>query len=76
MLTKKLTLKPKVRKEYSLCSGKEFLDDPIVCMVFNGVIATATIVVSGSIVVIGNTVHWLEYKSGCKPKHKKINKDT
>ena len=76
MATKKLTLEPKISKKYSLCRGKEFRDDPLVCMMLNGVIASATIIVSGSIVVIGNTIHWLEYKSGCTPKHnKQINKD-
>ncbi|NQZ89416.1 MAG: hypothetical protein HRT54_17710 [Colwellia sp.] len=65
MVTKKLTLKANINKKHSLCGGKDFKDDPIVCLVANGVIASASIVVSGSIVLIGNTIHWLEYKASC-----------
>lgn len=65
MATKKLTLKVNVDKEYSMCGGKDFKEDPLVCLVANGVVASASIVVSGSIVLIGNTIHWLEYQVSC-----------
>jgi hypothetical protein len=65
MATKKLTLKLNVDKQNSLCGGKDFKEDPLVCLVANGVVASASIVVSGSIVLIGNTIHWLEYKTSC-----------
>lgn len=32
-----------------------------------GVVTAATIIVSGSIVVVGNLAHWLERKSRCQP---------
>jgi hypothetical protein len=65
MATKKLTLKADISNEYSLCGGKDLMDEPLFCLVASGVVASASIVVSGSIVLIGNTIHWLEYKASC-----------
>jgi hypothetical protein len=65
MATKKLTLKADVSKKYSMCGGKDLKDEPLICLLASGVVASASIVVSGSIVLIGNTIHWLEYKASC-----------
>jgi len=74
MATKKLTLEPHVNSDYSLCHGKDVKKDPLFCLLLSGVVTSASIVVSGSIVLIGNTIHWLEYQSGCDPKTTKVIK--
>ena len=72
MATKKLKLEPKIRKKYAPCDSKEFLSSDILgCLLVTGVVTSASFVISGSIVLVGNTIHWMEYKAGCKPKHNK-----
>lgn len=71
MATKKLTVEPKVRSRFKVCDGQGLKEEPLACMVLSGLVGSATYIVSGSVVVIGNTIHWLEYKAGCTPKEKK-----
>ncbi len=71
MATKKLTVQPKIRAKYSMCDEQALLQDVIPCLIGNGLVGSISFVVSGSIMVIGNTIHWMEYQSGCDPK---INK--
>jgi hypothetical protein len=66
MATKKLTLKADVNQKYSVCDGGDKKDELLICLVASGVVASASLIVSGSIVLIGNTIHWLEYKASCK----------
>ena len=68
MATKRLTIEPKVRSRFKVCDGKGLTEEPVACLLLSGLVGTATFIVSGSVVAIGNTVHWLEYKSGCTPK--------
>jgi hypothetical protein len=74
MSTKKLVLKADIDKKYSVCDASELKDTPLVCLVANGIVSSASIIISGSIVVLGNSIHWLEYKAGCKPNNKKDSK--
>ncbi|MFT2090096.1 hypothetical protein [Paraglaciecola sp. 2405UD69-4] len=40
-------------------------DDLKFFLVAEGFVSAATLIVSGSIAVIGNTIHWLEYQTNC-----------
>lgn len=64
MATKKLTLKSKVRSRYKVCDDKGLSEEPLLCLAISGLVGSAAYTVSGSIVVIGNTIHWVEYQSG------------
>lgn len=37
----------------------------VACMLFPGLIAASTALISGSIVLAGNTIHWLEKQGKC-----------
>ena len=39
--------------------------DPLQALVLAGIVASITIVVSGSVVVVGNTIHFLEKQGSC-----------
>lgn len=45
------------------------------CLIIAGLYSTATAIISGSIVLIGNTVHWLEKQAKCDDEIKQENKD-
>jgi hypothetical protein len=65
MATKKLTLNADISKKYSMCGGQDLKEEPLICLVASGVVGAASLVVSGSIVIIGNSIHWIEYKTSC-----------
>ena len=44
----------------------------VALLVAAGIISAATAVVSGSVVVTGNVVYWLEEKGGCMMAKKKV----
>lgn len=60
-----------VSREYHLAmnrSGLKMLKgtgDPFQALVLAGIVASITTVVSGSVVVVGNTVHFLEKQGSC-----------
>lgn len=60
-----------VSREYHLAmnrAGLKLLEgagDPFQALVLAGIVASVTTVVSGSVVVIGNTVHFLEKQGSC-----------
>ena len=63
MLTKKLTLNV-TNAEGELCDED---DDIKACLVFMGaVLPVGSLIVSGSLVLAGNTLHWLEYEVSCE----------
>lgn len=66
MVTKKYSLTPEVKKKYSACNVEEFAKEGPICLVLAGVVASASAVVSGSLVLVGNTIHWSEYKLSCQ----------
>lgn len=63
MLTKQLTLSV-TELEGGVCDDD---DDLEACLLTLGVVVpVGTLVLSGSIVVAGNTLHWLEYEATCE----------
>jgi len=62
MFTKQLTLSVEVHK-FNGCGGNS---DAATCLLIAAVgVPTVTFVVSGSVVLAGNTLHWLEYQGVC-----------
>ena len=62
MLTRQLTLSVEVL-EFNGCGDNA---DAGACLLFAAVgLPTITFVVSGSVVLAGNTLHWLEYQGIC-----------
>jgi hypothetical protein len=61
MLSRELTLEA----EDIHTSGCHSSNDLEVCLLGLVVIPAASFVVSGSIVLVGNTLHWLEYQGSC-----------
>ena len=62
MFTKKLTLSPQEIKG-KLCNAEDSAEACL--MVYGIILPVSTFVISGSIVLIGNTLHWLEYQGPC-----------
>jgi len=56
--TKKRTLKLNAQGVYNFHNCPD-------CLIAAGIYSTATAIISGSIVLIGNTVHWLEKRAKC-----------
>ncbi len=80
MATRMLTLEPKYLgggnsgKGQSNNNGRRYdhrdhnhmsEDELKVILLASGIVASASAIVSGSIVLMGNTIHWLEYKTNC-----------
>jgi len=61
MVTKKLTLKTTQMGRLGDCEDSSIGE----CIIMTGILSTASMIVSGSIVLIGNTLHWSEYKLTC-----------
>jgi hypothetical protein len=59
--TKHMTLRPEQIGAVGSCSGR----DCLVALAAIGVIAAGTAIVSGSIVVVGNVVYWIEKQGRC-----------
>jgi len=60
MVTKKLELTAK-----DMGKVLDHCDDPEVCLTLGLGVPIGSFVFSGSVVVIGNTLHWLEYQTTC-----------
>ncbi len=63
MITKKLTLESTQRVVLDDCGGNN--NDIGECILAAGILVPVSFIVSGSIVLIGNTLHWSEYKLSC-----------
>jgi hypothetical protein len=64
MKTQKLTLTPTKISNHINCNGHSH--DAIACLLIQGVIApVGSFIISGSIVAVNNTIHWLEYQGTC-----------
>ena len=61
IFTNKLTLKVTQMEDMKVCENSDFGE----CIVALGLIAPLSFVVSGSIVLIGNSLHWSEYALRC-----------
>ena len=67
MFTKKLTLAVEPISGNGSCAANSH-ETAAACLMFFGVIVpVGTLVASGSLVVAGNILHWLEYQGACKP---------
>lgn len=63
MSTKKLSLE--IIGDHNFCFSSAELSEYPACLLILGFIGSTSAVVSGSIVLIGNTVHWVEYQTTC-----------
>ncbi len=61
MVTKKLMLETTQMGQINDCGDGGIAE----CLIMTGILGTASLIVSGSIVLIGNTLHWSEYKLRC-----------
>jgi len=63
MMTKKLSLAT-IEHQGNMCGHNT---DAAACLIAVGVvIPVGSLLVSGSVVLIGNTLHWLEYQGSCE----------
>jgi len=62
MYTKQLTLSAQEIKGH-LCTSDDSAEACL--MVYGVILPVSSFVISGSIVLIGNTLHWLEYQGPC-----------
>lgn len=66
MVTKRLTLDKPTSNQTINCQKDMHGGDFVSCLVIAGVIIPAgSLVISGSIVLVNNTIHWLEYQGSC-----------
>tara|TARA_B110000238_G_scaffold9080_1_gene9232 strand:+ start:530 stop:823 length:294 start_codon:yes stop_codon:yes gene_type:complete len=61
MVTKKLTLVATEVGTLESCENGDLQE----CIIGSGILASASYIVSGSLVLMGNTLHWSEYKLSC-----------
>ena len=62
LMRREVTLEPAALGGIASCSGQE-------CgamLVALGVVSAASVVVSGSLAVVGNVVYWLEHEANCR----------
>jgi hypothetical protein len=65
MNTKKLHLEKIGDSDFCLKGDRLNEKELISCLMIGGFIGSTSAIVSGSIVLIGNTIHWLEYQATC-----------
>jgi hypothetical protein len=65
MSTKKLSLKKIGNSDFCLKGTNLNEDGLVACLVIGGFVGSTSAIVSGSIVLIGNTIHWMEYQATC-----------
>ena len=59
------TLRSEDLRDLTMCQGSG--QGAVNCLLMIGIVVpVGTFVVSGSLVVVGNTLHWLEYQGRCK----------
>jgi hypothetical protein len=64
MQTKQLTLTDTNITDAIRCQGHSH--DALICLMIQGIIApVGSFIISGSIVVVNNSLHWLEYQGVC-----------
>ena len=61
MVTKKLTLEERETDDLDSCDDANLSK----CLVNIGIFSSLSFIVSGSVVLLGNTLHWSEYKIRC-----------
>ena len=66
MFTKNLTLSVTEIKG-QVCNDAKNNNDLVAClMIFGAIVPATSFVISGSIVLVGKTLHWLEYQGTCE----------
>lgn len=49
--------------------GAKFIHDCPDCFLLASLYSTATAIISGSVVIIGNTIHWIEKQTKCSDEN-------
>jgi len=62
LMRREVTLEAAVVGQFHSCSGQECS----ALLATLGVVSAATLVVSGSLAVVGNVVYWLEHEANCR----------
>lgn len=65
LVTRKLTLGMKTARGFNISSSSAKPEALLGALGVGVAASTATLIVSGSIVILGNTVHWLEQEGSC-----------
>jgi hypothetical protein len=65
MMRREVTLEAAVIGQFHSCGGQECS----ALLVTLGVVSAATLVVSGSLAVVGNVVFWLEHEANCRRRN-------
>jgi hypothetical protein len=62
LMRREVTLEAAMLGQFHSCSGQECS----ALLATLGVVSAATLVVSGSLAVVGNVVYWLEHEANCR----------
>ncbi|MBI5721191.1 MAG: hypothetical protein HZC37_26270 [Burkholderiales bacterium] len=65
LMRREVTLEAAVLGQFHSCSGQECA----ALLATLGVVSAATLVVSGSLAVVGNAVYWLEHEANCRRRN-------
>lgn len=65
LMRREVTLEAAVLGQFHSCSGQECT----ALLATLGVVSAATLVVSGSLAVVGNAVYWLEHEANCRRRN-------
>jgi hypothetical protein len=66
MMRREVVLEAAVVGQFHSCAGQQCS----ALLVALGVVSAATLVVSGSLAVVGNVVYWLEHEANCRARDK------
>lgn len=55
--------------DFTTEGSHEFLHDCPDCLFLASLYSTASAIISGSVVIIGNTIHWIEKQAKCSDQH-------
>ncbi len=65
LMRREVTLEAAVLGQFHSCSGQECS----ALLATLGVVSAATLVVSGSLAIVGNVVYWLEHEANCRRRN-------
>ena len=65
MMRREVTLEAAVLGQFHSCAGQECS----MLLATLGVVSAATLVVSGSLAIVGNIVYWLEHEANCRRRN-------
>lgn len=64
--TRKWELTYKQYVDFEVCYGSPSIESGICLSLIGVVVPAGSFIVSGSVVLVGNTLNWLEYKGRCQ----------